>query len=164
MEVPAAVNVRWSLDFVIDAFTDGRWFRILAVVNDFTRENLALIADASLSGTRVVVELQILREQRSYPKTIVSDNGTELTSTAVLRLVQETEIDWHYIQSGKPTQNAFVESLNGKFRNESLNQHWFRSLKGAYCEIEQWRKHYNQVRPHSALGYLPPVEYANRAA
>ena len=112
MEVPTAVNVRWSLDFVSDAFTDGRRFRILAVVDDFTRENLALIADTSLSGARVVREQQALCEQRGYPKTIVSDNGTELTSTAVLKWVLETGIDWHYIQPGKPTQNAYIESFN----------------------------------------------------
>jgi putative transposase len=112
MEVPTAMNVRWSLDFVSDAFTYGRRFRILAMVDDLTRENLALIADTSLSGSRVVRELQALCEQRGYPTTIVSDNGTELTSTAEPKWIQETGIDWHYIQPGKPTQNAFIESSN----------------------------------------------------
>ena len=112
MEVPTAVNERWSLDFVSDAFTDGRRFRILAVVDDFTRENLALIVDTSLSDARVVRELQALCEQRGYPNTVLSDNGTELTSTEVLKWVKETGVDWHYIQPGKPTQNAFIESLN----------------------------------------------------
>ena len=139
MEVSAAVNVRWSLDFVSDAFTDGRRLRLLAVVDDFTRENLALIADISLSGARVVRELQTLCEQRGYPKTIVSDNGTELTSTAVLKWVQETEIDWHYIQPGKPTQNAFIESFNGRLRDECLNETLFSSLREARYELSRWR-------------------------
>ena len=164
MEVPTAVNVRWSLDFVSDAFTDGRRFRILAVVDDFTRENLALIADTSLSGARVVRELQALCEQRGYPKTIVSDNGTELTSTAVLKWVQETGIDWHYIQPGKPTQNAFIESFNGRLRDECLNETLFSSLRDARYELSRWREDYNQVRPHSALGNLSPAEFMKKLA
>ena len=164
MEVPTAMNVRWSLDFVSDAFTDGRRFRILAVVDDFTRENLALIADTSLSGARVVRELQALCEQRGYPKTIVSDNGTELTSTAVLKWVQETGIDWHYIQPGKPTQNAFIESFNGRLRDECLNETLFLSLRDARYELSRWREDYNQVRPHSALGNLSPAEFMKKLA
>ncbi len=164
MEVPNAVNVRWSLDFVSDAFTDGRRFRILAVVDDFTRENLALIADTSLSGARVVRELQALCERRGYPKTIVSDNGTELTSTAVLKWVQETGIDWHYIQPGKPTQNAFIESFNGRLRDECLNETLFSSLRDARYELSRWREDYNQVRPHSALGNLSPAEFVKKLA
>ena len=164
MEVPAAVNVRWSLDFVSDAFTDGRRFRILAVVDDFTRENLALIADTSLSGARVVRELQTLCEQRGHPKTTVSDNGTELTSTAVLKWVQETEIDWHHIQPGQPAQNAFIESFNGRLRDECLNETLFSSLRDARYELSRWREDYNQVRPHSALGNLSPAEFVNQLA
>ena len=164
MEVPAAVNVRWSLDFVSDAFTDGRWFRILAVVDDFTRENLALIADTSLSGARVVRELQTLCEQRGHPKTIVSDNGTKLTSTAVLKWVKETEIDWHYIQPGQPAQNAFIESFNGRLRDECLNETLFSSLRDARYELSRWRDDYNQVRPHSALGNLSPAEFVKQLA
>ncbi len=164
IEVPTAVNVRWSLDFVSDAFTDGRRFRILAVVDDFTRENLALIADTSLSGSRVVRELQALCEQRGYPKTIVSDNGAELTSTAVLKWVQETGIDWHYIQPGKPTQNAFIESFNGRLRDECLNETLFSSLRDARYELSRWREDYNQVRPHSALGNLSPAEFVKKLA
>ena len=164
MEVPAAVNVRWSLDFVSDAFTDGRWFRILAVVDDFTRENLALIADTSLSGARVVRELQTLCEQRGHPKTIVSDNGTKLTSTAVLKWVKETEIDWHYIQPGQPAQNAFIESFNGRLRDKCLNETLFSSLRDARYELSRWRDDYNQVRPHSALGNLSPAEFVKQLA
>lgn len=125
MVLPDGPNQRWSLDFVSDAFTDGRRFRILAVVDDFTRENLALIADTSLSGLRVTRELNGIIAERGAPGTIVSDNGTEFTSMAILRWVQETGIDWHYIAPGKPTQNAFIESFNGKLRDECLNETLF---------------------------------------
>ena len=114
--VPNGPNQRWSLDFVSDALTDGRRFSILTVVDDHTRENLALVADTSLSGLRVTRELDRLIAARGAPCTIVSDNGTEFTSMAILRWVQETGIDWHYIAPGKPTQNAFIESFNGKLR------------------------------------------------
>lgn len=118
MLVPDAVNRRWSLDFVSDAFTDGRRFRVLAVVDDFSRECLALVADTSLSGLRVARELDMLIARRGRPQMIVSDNGTELTSMAILAWCQRTGVDWHYIAPGKPMQNGFVESFNGRFRDE----------------------------------------------
>jgi putative transposase len=111
MAIPQGPNQRWSLDFVSDAFTDGRKFRIFAVVDDFTRECLALVPDTSLSGVRVARELDSIILHRGRPKAIVSDNGTELTSLAILRWTQETYVEWHYIAPGKPTQNAFIESL-----------------------------------------------------
>jgi putative transposase len=120
MLVPDRANARWSLDFVSDTFTDSRRFRVLAVVDDYTRECLGLIADTSLSGLRVVRELDAITRWRGRPATIVSDNGTELTSMAVLRWCQQTDVEWHYIAPGKPTQNAFVESFNGRFRDECL--------------------------------------------
>ena len=129
--MPIAVNVRRSLDFVSDAFTGGRRLRILAVVNDFARENLALIANTSLLGVRVVRGLQALSEQRGYSKTIVSNNETELTSLAVLKCFQETGIGWHYIQPGRPTQNAFIKSFNECLRDECLNETLFSSLRDA---------------------------------
>lgn len=116
MEVPKGANQRWSLDFVSDAFTDCRRFRILTVVDDFTKECVALVPDTSISGLRVTRELNQAIAERGTPKTIVSDNGTEFTSMAILKWVQENGIDWHYIQPGKPTQNAFIESFNGKLR------------------------------------------------
>ena len=131
MGAPDAANQRWSLDFVSDAFTDGRRFRILTVVDDFTRENVALIADTSLSGARVVRELENAMADRGRPNTIVLDNGTEFTSMAILKWVQETGLDWHYIAPGKPTQNAFIESFNGKLRDECLNENLFSSLADA---------------------------------
>jgi len=160
MVVPERPNERWSLDFVSDAFTDGRRFRILAVVDDFSRECLALIADTSLSGLRVVRELDTIIARRGRPDTIVSDNGTELTSMAVLRWCQETAVDWHYIAPGKPMQNGFVESFNGRLRDELLNETLFSSLAEARAAITDWKEDYNNHRPHSALGNVPPVEFA----
>lgn len=116
MVLPEAANQRWSLDFMSDALSDGRRFRTLCVVDDFTREALAIVVDVSLSGVRVSRELDRLIERRGAPKMIVSDNGTELTSHAILKWVRETGVEWHYIAPGKPTQNAFVESFNGRFR------------------------------------------------
>ena len=162
MLVPDGVNQRWSLDFVSDSFTDGRRFRVLAVVDDYSRECLALVVDTSLSGLRVTRELTELIKQRGRPSTIVSDNGTELTSMAVLKWCQETGIEWHYIQPGKPMQNAFVESFNGSFRDECLNETLFTSLDEARTTIKEWKDDYNQKRPHSSLGNLTPNEYANK--
>ena len=162
MVLPGAPNRRWSLDFVSDAFTDGRRFRILTVVDDFTRENLALIADTSLSGLRVTRELDQIIAERGMPGTIVSDNGTEFTSMAILRWVQETGIDWHYIAPGKPTQNAFIESFNGKLRDECLNETLFSSLAEAQETLEAWQEDFNTRRPHSALGNLTPMEFAEK--
>lgn len=164
MLLPSRANERWSLDFVSDAFTDGRRFRVLAVVDDYSRECLALIADTSLSGLRVTRELTELIKRRGKPNTIVSDNGTELTSMAVLKWCQETNIEWHYIQPGKPMQNGFVESFNGSFRDECLNETLFTSLDEARTKITEWKDDYNQNRPHSSLGNLTPNEYARKMA
>ena len=141
---------------------DGRRFRILAVVDDFTRENLALVADTSLSGMRMTRELSRIAASRGLPGTIVSDNGTEMTSMAVLRWCQETGVEWHYIAPGKPTQNAFIESFNGRLRDEFLNETLFSSLRDARDGLEEWRKDYNQNRPHSALANLTPSEFAEK--
>lgn len=128
MTVPQGPNQRWSLDFVSDVLADGRRFRVLVVVDDFTRECLALVVDTSLSGVRLARELDQLAERRGLPLMIVSDNGTELTSRAILAWQEERGVEWHYIAPGKPVQNAFVESLNGRFRDECLNEHSFRGL------------------------------------
>src|SRR5215472_15376283 len=121
MAIPQGPNQRWSVDFLSDALADGRRFRIFAVVDDFTRECLTLVADTSLPGLRVVRELESIVTIRGCPVMIVSDNGTELTSLAILRWSQERQIEWHYITPGKPIQNAFVESFNGRLRDELLN-------------------------------------------
>jgi putative transposase len=162
--IPQGANQRWSLDFLSDALADGRRFRILAIVDDFTRECLALVADTSLSGLRVVRELDALIIARGRPAMIVSDNGTELTSTAVLRWSQERQVEWHYIAPGKPQQNAFIESFNGRLRDELLNETLFGSLSHAREALAIWRNDYNTVRPHSALGNLPPAAYAEITA
>ena len=162
MEVPDGPNQRWSLDFVSDAFTDGRRFRILTVVDDFTKENVALVPDTSISGLRVTRELDQAIAERGQPKTIVSDNGTEFTSMAILKWVQDNGIDWHYIQPGKPTQNAFIESFNGRLRDECLNETLFSTLNDAREELEQWREDYNHHRPHSSIGNLTPSEFVEK--
>ena len=164
MLLPTKANERWSLDFVSDAFTDGRRFRVLAVVDDYSRECLALVADTSLSGIRVTRELDTLITRRGRPNTIVSDNGTELTSMAVLKWCQETGVEWHYIAPGKPMQNGIVESFNGSFRDECLNETLFSTLIQARYHINQWKEDYNHNRPHSSLGNLTPIEYAMKMA
>ena len=140
------------------AFTDSRRFRILCVVDDFSRECLALVADTSLSGARVARELDLIITRRGKPRTIVSDNGTELTSMAILQWSQDRAIDWHYIAPGKPTQNAFVESFNGRLRDECLNETLFTGLRHARIKLAIWRQDYNHVRPHSAHGGKTPAE------
>jgi putative transposase len=162
MTIPQEPNQRWSLDFVSDQLTSGRRFRILTVVDDFTRECLALVADTSLCGLRVSRELDLIAAMRGLPASIVSDNGTELTSMAILRWSQETRVEWHYIAPAKPTQNAFIESFNGKLRDELLNETLFVSLHHAREALALWRQDYNTCRPHSALGKIPPSIYAKR--
>ncbi len=161
MEAPRAINQRWSLDFVSDALADGRRLRILCVVDDFSRECLATVADSSLSGVRVARELERLVLERATPGAIVSDNGTELTSMAILRWAAG-RVAWRYIAPGKPVQNAFIESFNSKLRDECLNEQLFLSLAEARQIIETWRHDYNHVRPHSSLGALTPVEFRDR--
>jgi len=164
MAIPQGWNQRWSLDFLCDAFTDGRRFRILAVVNDFTRECLCLVADTSLSGIRVARELDAVIALRAKPCMVVGDNGTELTSMTILAWTQERRVEWHYIAPGKPTQNAFVESFKGRLRDECLNETLFTSLPHARAALAAWRNDYNTVRPHSRLGGKTPSEIAAQGA
>lgn len=160
LQRPAGPNRRWSLDFVSDALAGGRRLRIPAVVDDFTRECLALAADTSLSGRRLARELDGLVAQRGKPRTIVCDNGTEMTSRAILRWTQDRQVDWHYIAPGKPQQNVFVESFNGRLRDECLNETLFMSLAHARAVLAGWRADYNHVRPHSGLVGKAPAEVA----
>jgi putative transposase len=150
----------WFKRLSAHAFCDGRRFRILAIVDDFTRECLTLVADTSLPGLRVVRELDALIATRRRPAMIVSDNGTELTGMAMLHWSQEKRVEWHYIAPGKPQQNAFIESFNGRLRDELLNETLFTSLSHAREALSIWREDYNTVRPHSALANMPPVTYA----
>ena len=162
MALPQAANQRWSLDFVADALASGRRFRILTLVDDFSRECLGLVVDNSLSGIRVARELDRIVEMRATPLMVVSDNGTELTSRAILAWQEERGVEWHYIMPGKPTQNGFIESFNGRLRDECLNEHLFSNLAQAREIIEAWRVDYNTKRPHTSLGGLTPTEFATR--
>lgn len=160
--VEARPNARWSLDFVHDQLACGRRFRILNVVDDVTRECLAAIQDTSISGRRVARELGDLIERRGRPEMIVSDNGTELTSNAILTFAAERGIEWHYIAPAKPMQNGFVESFNGRMRDELLNETMFRNMAHARAVIRAWAADFNEARPHSALGYDTPKAFAER--
>jgi putative transposase len=170
MTLPQGPNQRWSLDFAADTLTDGRRFRILVVVDDFTRECLCLVADTSLSGRRVARELTAIMTSRgARPLLCVSDNGTELTSNAILTWCQDSTVGWHYIAPGKPQQNAFAESFIGRLRDECLNETLFTSLRQARVVLATWQRDYNEVRPHSALRgqtpasiTLPPCSPASR--
>lgn len=157
--VLALPNQRWSLDFVHDQLATGRRFRVLNIVDDVTRECLAAVPDTSISGRRVVRELSRLIAWRGKPGMIVSDNGTELTSNAVLAWCEQAGIAWHYTTPGKPTQNAFVESFNGRMRDELLNETLFMSIGHAREEIAAWACDYNTGRPHSSLGYASPAAF-----
>lgn len=158
MPVASHPNARWSLDFLSDSFGASRKFRILAVIDDCCRENLCLIADTSISGTRVARELDALVRIYGKPGCIVSDNGTEFTSRAILRWADQNAIPWHYIAPGKPQQNAFIESFNGSLRDELLNEEIFDTLDDARRKLALWRYDYNTVRPHSSLGNKTPAE------
>jgi putative transposase len=150
-------NARWSLDFVSDTFGSSRRFRILAVVDDHTRESVGMVADTSIGGQRVARELDRMIARNGKPDCIVSDNGTEFTSLAMLRWQSERGVAWHYIEPGKPQQNAFAESFNGRLRDECLNETCFDSLSHAREALAAWREDYNHVRPHSAHNGLPPA-------
>ena len=163
MAIPQGPNQRWSLDFVSDSLSCGRRFRILNVIDDFSRECLAAVVDTSLSGLRVGRELDRIAEMRGYPCMVVSDNGTELTSNAILKWQEDRKVDWHYIAPGKPMQNGFVESFNGRMRDELLSEHLFDSLRHASNLVAAWRNDFNHHRPHSSLAGLTPAEYANRS-
>ncbi len=158
--VEAKANARWSLDFVHDQFANGRRLRILNIVDDVTRECLAAIPDTSISGRRVARELTALVQLRGKPGLIVSDNGTEFTSNAIFTWAQDNTIAWHFIAPGKPMQNGFCESFNGRMRDELLNESLFFDLDHARTNIARWMDDYNRRRPHSALGYLTPAAYA----
>ncbi len=158
--IEARANARWSLDFVHDQFACGRRFRVLNVVDDVTRECLTAIPDTSISGRRVARELTTLIERRGKPGMIVSDNGTELTSNAILKWCAEHKVEWHYIAPGKPMQNGFVESFNGRMRDEFLNETMFRNIAHARELMAAWVTDYNTKRPHSALGYQTPAGFA----
>ena len=153
------INQRWSMDFMRDTLADGRKFRVLNIVDDFSRENPAIEVDTSLPGKRVVRVLEWLRELRGLPEEIVTDHGPEFTGRALDEWAYQHGVKLHLIEPGKPTQNAYIESFNGKLRDECLNANYFMTLADARTKIEAWRIAYNTERPHSSLGYLTPEEF-----
>ena len=153
-------NERWSMDFVSDTLSNGRRFRCLNIIDEFSRECLAIHVAHSIPSVRVIEVLEQLREERGLPDVIVTDNGSEFTSRAFDAWAYSRGVRIDYIQPGKPMQNGFMESFNGTFRDECLNLHWFLSLRDARTTIETWRVDYNEVRPHSSLDRLTPAEYA----
>ena len=158
--VEAKPNARWSLDFVHDQFANGRRFRVLNIVDDVTKECLGAIPDTSISGRRVARELTAIVARRGKPGMIVSDNGTEFTCNAMLGWCKDTSIDWHFIAPGKPMQNAFVESFNGRMRDELLERDPVLRSRRRPTKIAAWVADYNGQRPHSSLEYLTPAAYA----
>jgi putative transposase len=157
---PQRANAQWALDFLEDALASGRTIRLLSVIDVFTREALALEVDTSLPGSRVVRVLERLAGERATPVQIVLDNGPELISRVLAAWAHEHDVTLHFIDPGKPIQNAHCESFHGRVRDECLNEHWFLSLGDARQIVEDWRQDYNQDRPHSALGYQSPAEFA----
>ncbi len=160
MDLPTRLNQRWSMDFTSDQFSDGRRMRAFNVIDDFSREALAIDPATSFPGTEVVRTLDRIADKRGYPEAIVMDNGPEFTGTALDQWAHAHRVRLDFIQPGKPTQNGFAESFNGTFRNECLNRNWFANLRQARWTIENWRNDYNNNRPHSSLGYRPPTEFA----
>jgi len=158
--VVTRANQRWSIDFVSDCVSTGRVIRMLTVVDDCTRECPAIEVDTSLGGLRVRRVLDRIASERGLPEAIVLDNGPEFRGRALAAWSEERGVRLEFIQPGKPAQNAFVESFNGRLRDECLNANWFTSLSDARRKIEDWRQDYNQQRPHSSLNYLPPAEFA----
>ena len=159
-----ALNECWSMDFVSDTLADGRRYRALTVVDNFSRECLAIRADQSITGQHVVDVLERIRFYRSAPATIRVDNGPEFISRALDQWAYHNGVTLDFSRPGKPTDNAFVESFNGTFRDECLNANWFQSLGEAKATIDDWRKEYNEFRPHSSLGDMTPRDFARKQA
>lgn len=152
-------NERWCMDFMSDTLSSGRRFRCLTILDEFNRESLAIHVAHSIPAVGVIQVLERLREERGLPNVIVTDNGSEFTSRAFDAWAYARGVTIDFIQPGKPVQNAFIESFNGTLRDDCLNMHWFLSLKDAEATIEDWRRDYNDFRPHSSLGGLTPSEY-----
>lgn len=162
MDKPKRINQHWSMDFVSDSLYNGRRFRVLTVVDNFSRECPVLEVDHSLTGKRVARVLDRIALTRELPEVITVDNGPEFISKALDLWAFENGVKLRFIQPGKPVQNAYIESFNGKFRNECLNDNLFISLHSARNIIEDWRLDYNSERPHSSLSNMTPEEFATR--
>jgi putative transposase len=159
---PTAANRSWSMDFVSDGLADGRRIRCLAIVDDCTRECVALEVDTSITGTRVKAVLQRLADTRGLPRSITVDHGPEFEGQVLDAWAYSSNVQLSFIRPGKPNENAYIESFNGKFRDECLNEHWFITMAQARRSIENWRIEYNTERPHSSLGDMTPEEFAAR--
>jgi putative transposase len=160
---PTAANRSWSMDFVSDGLADGRRIRCLAIVDDCTRECVALEVDTSITGTRVKAVLERLADTRGLPRSITVDHGPEFEGQVLDAWAYRSNVQLSFIRPGKPNENAYIESFNGKFRDECLNEHWFITMAQARRSIESWRIEYNTERPHSSLGDLTPEEFAERS-
>ena len=160
LTLPEERNAVWSMDFIFDSLSTGRRLKVLAIVDDCTKELVDLVADSSISGHYVCRVLDRAARLRGYPQAIRTDQGPEFTGKALDQWAYQHGVELKLIQAGKPTQNAFVESFNGKFRDECLNEHWFHSIEHARALLAQWRQDYNEQRPHSMLGYKTPAEVA----
>ena len=158
---PTSANVSWSMDFVADGLISGRRLRCLTIVDDCTRECLAIEVDTSITGLRVQGVLERLADSRGLPASITVDNGPEFDGQVMDKWAYRHGVHLSFIRPGKPNENAYIESFNGKFRDECLNEHWFLSLAHARSIIEAWRLEYNTERPHSSLGNRTPEEFAN---
>jgi putative transposase len=164
LALPTQANQVWTMDFTHDNLASGRKFRTLNLMDGYTRESPRIEVDTSLPGLRVVRVLEEVARERGYPQAVQVDNGPEFISRVVDQWAFAHRVELHFIAPGKPTQNAHIESFNGKFRDECLNENWFLTLQEAREKIEAWRRDYNQVRPHSGLGYQTPEEFAAQAA
>jgi len=162
LTVPTRVNEVWSMDFVSDSLANGRRIKSLTVADDFTHECVDIAVDYGISGQYVIRLLDRAALFRGYPAAVRTDNGPEFTCRAFIAWAQSHGVRHILIQPGRPMQNGYIESFNGKFRDECLNEHWFETLQQARTEIAIWRQDYNEVRPHSSLGRIPPAEFAQR--
>lgn len=161
---PSRANEVWSMDFVFDRLADGRALKCLTVVDDATQEAVTITPDRAISGAYVTRIMDAIKRSRGLPKVIRSDNGREFCGRAMAVWAHENGVALRFIEPGKPNQNAYVESFNGRLRDECLNEHWFTSLAHARAVIEEWRSDYNEQRPKKDLGGLPPAAYAAKLA
>lgn len=160
---PTRINEVWAMDFVSDQLFNGKRIRALTLIDTYTRQCLAIHVDTSIKGEAVAELLGIIVSEKGSPKKIKVDNGPEFISRSLDTWAYLNKVQLDYSRPGKPTDNAHIESFNGSFRDECLNTHWFMSLEDARMKIENWRKDYNEYRPHSGLTYLTPAEFASTA-
>ena len=162
LQRPQAVNQLWSMDFVFDRIVEGRSIKNLTVVDDATHEAVAIVPERAMSGNQLTRILDQLATTRGLPKAIRTDNGKEFCGRAMLNWAHARGVQLFLIEPGKPNQNAYIESFNGRFREECLNEHWFTSLAHARVIVEAWRREYNEERPKKSLGGLTPTAYAKQ--